>query len=1187
MNEDLTVEDIKKLIHEYINPILEDAIKEILTAFSGRKNRSKDKIIDRIKDAPFRSSRIFLHHIPFFKNNTKFHQSINGRISSKKFNEWVDSFDSQEDLIDKLSKIIAESTLEGHEALSWGRGSSGSLINLLDPSLLQTIDNYIDQDLSVKELLSYLYEFYKSEELQAGEIRYKELIENHSCIKRLEYFKSKKIEYPRVSNFGSVRYYRNFRTSIPVLLILLRIKKQIILPIGIGVRSPWPEMFVDFKAFDTGVRRSTTSISYLGTHSRKLLFDIIAASNISDMDDIPEDIGAIIKDHSFKCKLTNTTFTSFRDALEAHPKHKNHPFPIHLLHQVQRQKLSKALKYSEQWLIDNDVPEPWQRFFRLFKRTSKASEGALNYVTKNILEWSWFQRGFVTPNNIKLTDLIDPNNPTRKDTLFAYLKGTSIKDKGNYWNECARVFRYVVNCDKLSERPYFISNPFEVLENPFPRSNSNTSVRRRIPNNLHAALVEVLREPDEKGNPYTFVRDKLGYDWYDSISPNTKKPQRLWCPSRARLLHLLLCLPLRQRQAMWLDQGLMDEYIWDIENERYTENKHPLRNWKHHETHKTHHDLFGRPSGILQPIRDFISQTDELCLFINTNKTQMWNPDSQPGYEMWWPEPGALKKTDIALELHQKHIIEEPWNIIKDQIRWMNIYNPNPIPVTFTDVSKRSVNTRNSNEYPYFVPIFRDISATNYLLSTDGTRYYRPVTRQKLEFLFSALCYETHQRLKEQGITSTLIKKSEADNTSRSYKGYVPNYDLHSLRVFGISYLIELGIPIEIVQMIVGHKTPVMTLYYNKPTPEFMKKQIINGIKSTDILGEWDKIADDIQTNKPEFLITNNHDKDQSFTRNHLIEIDYKGMNKVPGGLCPVSCNMCHIGQVIIPTYDSHSSKEIIYGKVEGGCANCRFFCTSPAHLFDQQMVANDLFIEIRSYGKKQKSIARCISEIEWNDEPTSEQQVELENLKNELIDVERQTEPKVREWMNRFNLYNKCLELLDDYNNFVKSNSHSSNNSLTLVSASSASDLLPEITMRLERSGEFDLALQTLRSANLLGDIGQCSELSRLQMNQFMERIIRLEDSRFMLLDITDQSTRDKVAYLLSESLSSLVGSDTIQKALNQNISLSLATQTQIDMKKFIDGIINNAIANSGSSNLIKLIPQSWLDELNDRDIK
>ncbi|WP_454875325.1 hypothetical protein [Paraburkholderia xenovorans] len=69
--------------------------------------------------------------------------------------------------------------------------------------------------------------------------------------------------------------------------------------------------------------------------------------------------------------------------------------------------------------------------------------------------------------------------------------------------------------------------------------------------------------------------------------------------------------------------------------------------------------------------------------FINTNKTQMWILQSPAAHQMPWPFVQLEHETDIAARTAMW--LNRPYAVIFDQLKWMNQYCPEPVPVSFAD----------------------------------------------------------------------------------------------------------------------------------------------------------------------------------------------------------------------------------------------------------------------------------------------------------------------------------------------------------------------------------------------------------------------------------------------------------------------------------------------------------------------
>lgn len=977
------------------------------------------------------------------------------------------------------------------------------------------------------------------------------------------------LSIPRISREADVRLVDSFINACSTLLGMLSSQRKIIFPLGVEpakVMRVCPELS-EWEAY------SVWRNGY--APKRALMSRLLACSTLRSPADIPENISDI--GQSFPdARLLNSTLAPL--LLNYGEEKGLEPFPVKKLHRAKARRGAAPSKYGLEWLARRGVPEPWLEFVRLLRRASDAAEKHVRAQARAILDWAWFERKFENPAAILPTELRDPHRPDRRDTFFYFVEKRGLRRKWDFWFLAENAFSQVYNLVLVSDQPRLLeNNPFNRVPNPFKTSRPRVTARRRIPNNIHEAMLHVLLSPDERGKPtWTFVRDTLGWDWFDWKNRGTGKSEAKWCPSRARLLALLLLLPIRSKQGRWLDQGLMDDQVWDLDKRAYVPNEHALRNWRHPKSGRTHAKAYGRPSGVLQPATDAVHGDGELCIYVNTNKTQMWDPERVTGYEIWWPRRCDLREEEIERVAKKSDHLARPYEVIEDQIEWMLEHDPDPEPVTFADAADDAavVNPALRDHYPYFAPIFRDLTSPYY--RENGKEYFLPVSKARLARLFSALAVHTEALLAQQ---ETHVAITVPGTGNLAYRGKVCRYDLHSLRVFGVSYLMELGVPWPVVQMIVGHQAPAMTLHYTKASPSYVRRMLTEKASGEHLLGSWNEIGADILRSRPDLIATNPAfaDEDKAL---ELLRGDYVGFVQRPGGLCPLGGDACDIGQVCDETKISAGTLRATYGPVNGGCGNCRFFCTSPAHLLQHQMVINDLFIAIRSLGKQQSSLAAQVNELKWDPLPGAEVVSEILDLEAKLEGIEQRLEPMIREWMNRMRMALTTIERLDDYVEFL--NHKGAPEKMVLVSASGTDQLAPYIEFRMQKTGEFELARQSLLAAHLQGGIEQCSELSRRQVREFIDRIMIHDDPRHLLLAIEDEKTRDKVAFLMAEAMAATAGSVVVQAAIDRGKGLremGIESRRLEELETLIEGVFGAARSAKSDAPLSSLLPSGLLE--------
>lgn len=921
---------------------------------------------------------------------------------------------------------------------------------------------------------------------------------------------------------------------------------------------------------------------------RPLLQILTSSSTVREIADLPADIKPWLT--GFKASLNTHGLFTNRIASVQHAYPDLPPWPVSNLHGTRRRggKPTNAIWSSQ--AIATSYGTAWGRFAEVFLLASDSGLAHFRIALRNILKWA-DQRHFTTPAQITVFDLIDPSDPLRQDTFKHFLldgirqhRHTESTAWG-YWHSAAHAFGLVANALKIRpDRLLSLSeSPFAALENPFRVGQPNKTTRRRLPSTIHEAMIEVLLDLDDNGKPtYRWARTVCTTDWLETRSVEGVAPERVWCPSRCSILALLLMLPIRAKQARWLDRGLMDSEVWDVAQQRYVKNPHPLCAWRYPD-HSTHAQRYGRPSGVLQPMSDAILDTAELGIFINTNKTQMWDPSSRRGYEMPWPFVQLEHETDIAARTAMW--LNRPYAVIFDQLKWMNQYCPEPVPVSFADslVDRLQVNDKYIDMLPVFTPLFADVSQNFHREDDAHTRYHLPVAPGKIYKLFNALSVETERRLAAEGRKVTL---TQAGTSSVSYQGRISLYEIHGLRVAGISRLIEMGVPVNIVQeFIAGHVTAVMTMYYNKAEPGAFKAKLVEALKQSGAINDWNSLREPMALRESIWAFNRHHAR----YREEGLLSQFSSWKTVPGGICPVGGTGCHIGT---PSDEEEPDKvNKHYSPVEGGCGNCRFFSTGPAFMIQQAQAMNELMLELRSLGRARKTLYEALSELTWTDIPEigADRRRKLafdsQLIKEQIASLDQKSEPLILEWINRYRMYTESTRSIDEWRSLREQEcAPGKEGKFVLITGSDGNDIRNQVEVKFEKSGDFSLLQNILEAAVIQGGLEKASTLSKETCSQFMDRILRVENCRHLLMDIQDERLRHEAAYLMACMAEHLTGKDNVQNALDRNEPLPLAHVQREEFRQWVDTVLADAIkgkrANALAGHHNKLAVKALNDE-------
>jgi len=736
--------------------------------------------------------------------------------------------------------------------------------------------------------------------------------------------------------------------------------------------------------------------------------------------------------------------------------------------------------YTVEWVKSNCSKE-WADFITAFWTQNRSGDSVKKTSIRALVNWATEKRTFQTPYDIKPEDLRNPYLESEEVTFYEYLRdrdGYSENKRVAAWQCSAKVYNTVANSAKLPGSPVYghdMKNPFDVLENPFNRESGFKTQRPRMPESIVEMMIETLLEPDENNMPtYTWAQKATAvHDTalvHDPDDPT--KTISVWCPSTANCLATILLTPIRGHQSRWLDQGLMDKFIFDLQTGQMVKNNHPLTEWRYHDG-KTHMQKYGRRSGAFQTEEDYATGTDEFIIWVSTNKTQMWNPAKKRGYPLPWPTGEELMKSEDAAVRTAGIWLNRAYKILQNQIKWMQRYDPNPFPVSFEHDTKdrAKINPAYRDQYPWFTPLFRNL-ANSVKDERDGhlVNIHLPVSWQKLESLFGLLATETEKRFKE--------KFKREIRLTRGTKPKLCIYNVHDLRVRGITHLLELGVPLNVVQHLVGHASEFMTFGYAKFDTPWIKEQIINAIKKKALdVGGFDRawqLLKDGKISPEQFLVFPKRNGD---TQLGAIAEDLTAYVPIAGGICRMGgpgSNSCQVGRLYLRTYEggTHAGDDYEeYGPTNGHCALCRFWATGPLFLLEQAYFGNLTefkFMELCRRRKKLYSRRNDLA-ISISESPSGaskyHQERELLELEDQITNATAEVSIIQVDLALRAELFIESDKRLTQLREFLKENPDANLNKFELITGPIGEnfDLKPEI-METSETGLIRTTMELFR---------------------------------------------------------------------------------------------------------------------------
>ena len=188
---------------------------------------------------------------------------------------------------------------------------------------------------------------------------------------------------------------------------------------------------------------------------------------------------------------------------------------------------------------------------------------------------------------------------------------------------------------------------------------------------------------------------------------------------------------------------------------------------------------------------------------------------------------------------------------------------------------------------------------------------------------------------------------------SKEYNWYVALYDLHSLRVAGVSNLLDAGVPLAMVAAIAGHHSLAMTMHYYKADKEVLRLTLERAFQNVDYNDLMDRVNAQLRDLKdaswaiatPEGLAMLQRARETGL---YTINIS---------GVCPAAD--CKTG--LLPELQNGTGQNVPGSR----CALCRFHITGTPFLLGLIYDFNCLLHTTLAKAERQAEIRRALIEAE------------------------------------------------------------------------------------------------------------------------------------------------------------------------------------------------------------------------------
>ncbi|KKZ88537.1 VPA1269 family protein [Rhizobium phaseoli] len=423
----------------------------------------------------------------------------------------------------------------------------------------------------------------------------------------------------------------------------------------------------------------------------------------------------------------------------------------------------------------------------------------------------------------------------------------------------------------------------EVKKLPKPGSTRS----RPLPEKLIPIMREILEE-GAKGWP-----GKSGLFKVETIEKN--KTVLRYCPVIPSLFRAMLDIPLRMGQIRRLDSGEGDVVHFNADRMDWEANTGPLAGYWPDVTRESWANMETR--GYARQIQDEIKPVTGIN--VNTNKT------GEP-YVIPWYIPSLLKNL---------------WDLRK----WQEKHNPITEPVgpeVYLDAPHRYPESTKAG-MPHIFPISRLFP--NKFWPTPG----RIATHSELDHAWCWLLAEIQRRWNERhpGNQVTLVEIHP-----KSKQPYRPRYNIHGLRVRGLTDLRRGGMPLDLLsKFVAGHATLRMTIYYTEPHPTEISEAIEKAVANSELQRQY---IDDLKR----MDVDEAKRRTVSISPTAVSEAIDSGSQfqfcNVSIGICPYDGSRCGDGGELLRKEETNGVSKNVYGEIKGrNCVMCRHFLSGPPWL--------------------------------------------------------------------------------------------------------------------------------------------------------------------------------------------------------------------------------------------------------------
>ena len=733
---------------------------------------------------------------------------------------------------------------------------------------------------------------------------------------------------------------------------------------------------------------------------------------------------------------------------------------------VELQTKSKRAKGERKFIEDKN--SKYNQWYILFNKYLSKIDTSIDRAYLRLKTWMEYIESLEKPilnpdeiiRSVHINDLKDINTKTFRNYLENMNNGNAAK------RQIFSAFRsFLLYYQQYHNYKYIV--PIDPIVDYWVEKNKHRKTTR-MP--IDSEIVDDLKELLIK-NDFEWLR-KENFLMNNALRLYDSKGnlhRDVFCPSAAVALYTLLTIPLRFSEVLLLDSGEGDDLIYDFKGNKMTKNMKKIGDEKK------------RQFGAIQKLTyNSIKEQDTTVLRVVTDKIQ--------------DEPRDIPFLPIDL-----------LDMLKIQLKFIKKWTPNPKIINEQEFKKNNFNNKKNKE---IYPLFRDLAAIE-------SKKMKPVSQTKVRQLWGLLCFELEKRYKEKGLSIQLTDGNDAHGVPKSV------YDIHSLRVTGVTNFIERGVPIHIIQEnLVGHSTMLMTSYYNKQSFFEQRKILEDAYNKRREIPNYRKM-DELDKNKFRRNLFSNK-LGEGIAESWLNKND-AGVKISFSGVC--SGGLCEEGSFL--TGQNNQSLPVPRGWRNPSCFQCKFWLTGPDFLLGQQLEFNQLTDELHEKSKHLESLRKELIIAEKEDS------INKNILKGE---VDKDTDiwyNMLVEWQNRLHFMEKSIAMLKQ-----------GVSEKTLIKGNEEKFEMNKDCLPIERKIHLSMA------SEYFPEIAIKNKMTIFEMEKVMSKFLRLNNYPHLMIDIDSKQKLNMMNNMFGILLDTLDGEN------KEKMILGLTPLEKKDKESFESGI-------------------------------